>query len=204
MEIMSPLRAGGGTSPFQKRTATRGGKHGIKATSTARRRGGFSKTGAKGSNVHGYNVATRFSPFADPSLQNPLAGKTGGSGGGGKGGGGGGGGDTYHYTIGDIDMGDITTGDQSNINEQINNQNAGSLPTYKEAWRKMSVEKKEKYGGDYSKFVEESEKWWASDAGKKYRANLKQKNKQNQKVNQSNVQEKIGHTLIIGGKPIKL
>ena len=58
----------GGVSPLKakKRQAHRGGPKAAKATSTSKRRGGFSeskgKRGAGGRNPGGYNVQTRFTP----------------------------------------------------------------------------------------------------------------------------------------------
>lgn len=59
----------GGVSPLKaKRQSSRGGKSAKKATSTARKRGGFAKSkgqhGAGGANVGGYNAQTRFKAAA--------------------------------------------------------------------------------------------------------------------------------------------
>lgn len=58
----------GGVSPLKQRQKTRGGQYAGKATTTAKRRGGYAKsTGARGKggrNVGGYNVRTRFTPRA--------------------------------------------------------------------------------------------------------------------------------------------
>jgi|21_taG_2_1085346.scaffolds.fasta_scaffold02091_3 hypothetical protein len=78
-----------------------GGAAGIRNTSTKKGRRGFSKTGAKGSNVHGYGALTRFKPIVTKDYKGPLASATTPKTGGGGGNGGGGGGDTYNTTYGD-------------------------------------------------------------------------------------------------------
>lgn len=53
--MSSPLKTTGGVSPVKKITSKSvAGKHGIKGTSTKSGRGGYSKAGAPGVNVHGY------------------------------------------------------------------------------------------------------------------------------------------------------
>lgn len=109
----------GGVSPLKRKwkgTASRGsggqkrsisgkmgGSAGIRNTQTKsgkKRRGGFSKTGAKGSNVHGYGLLTRFKPIT--SKAGPLAPATSTKTGPSTNGGGGDGGNTTNtYNYGD-------------------------------------------------------------------------------------------------------
>ena len=76
----------GGVSPLKQKRGKRGGKAAQHATSTASKRGGFSKTGGKGRrNLAGYNVRTRFKvdPWRPPGSGGGPGGGTTKPGGGG-------------------------------------------------------------------------------------------------------------------------
>jgi hypothetical protein len=106
---VSPLKAKwkgtASRSGGQKRSISgkRGGAAGIRNTSkksgkyAARKARGFSQTGAKGSNVHGYGALTRFKPIVTKDYKGPIAAATTPKSGGSGSGSGGGGGDTYNY-----------------------------------------------------------------------------------------------------------
>lgn len=157
----------GGASPIQKRTKVKvkgqtAGKHGIKNTATKRGRGGFSKAGKEGVNIHGYGVNTRFQFTPSQSTLPSLKGKT-GSGGDGKGTPGGG--DTINY-FGDVNY-DYSNVNNAYVNGVTEGTSAITLPSYKTAWDAMTPSEQAAHGNDMSNFITEAEKWWQEEADKK-------------------------------------
>ena len=230
---MNTEEIAGGVSPLKKKwkgTASRsggqkrsikgkmGGSAGIRNTSKKsgkKRRGGFSKTGAKGSNVHGYGIMTRFKPIVTKDYKGPIAAattpKTGG-------GGGGGGGDTYNTSYGDDNSVNNSRTDNSTINvdnqETINNDQAitnktntevikkdkikvnqknkskskGGRMTYRDSWDKNSKGVQQKYG-TYEEYKKAAIAWNKANPG--YQSNesnidASQNTEINNPVDQSN------------------
>lgn len=157
---MNTKEIAGGVSPLKakwKGTASRGsggqkrsisgkmgGAAGIRNTQTKKgkkRRGGFSKTGAKGSNVHGYGILTRFKPIT--SKAGPLApatsAKTGPPT---TGGGGGGGGDTNTYNYGDDNSDNRTYEDNRQDNSTVEIDNKETIENNPEITNETNTEVK--------------------------------------------------------------
>jgi|21_taG_2_1085346.scaffolds.fasta_scaffold02269_7 hypothetical protein len=166
----------GGVSPLKKKwkgTASRtsgqkrsikgklGGAAGIRNTSTRKGRRGFSKTGAKGSNVHGYGVLTRFKPIATKDYAGPLAAattpKSGSSGGGG---GGGGAGSIYN----------IDQSIRDSFNKEMNQYNNRGDAVITRETTTSSEKKLEGYDEFWEKRIGDKSKW--SKGMKQYLKNV--------------------------------
>jgi hypothetical protein len=226
---VSPLKAKwkgtASRSGGQKRSISgkRGGAAGIRNTSkksgkyAARKARGFSQTGAKGSNVHGYGALTRFKPIVTKDYKGPIAAATTPKSGGSGSGSGGGGGDTYNYgdyhdesvytdksintDIKDSDFstnvnsigGTITNKTNTKVikkdkNIQKNKTNQKSK-TFMSIWNNNEKNVQGKYG-TYEEFEKAAIKWNNSAAGRKYWAN---KNKTNQNISSDQNLENVGN-----------
>ena len=193
---VSPLkRKRGKGGKGRKRTATHAGKHGIKNTSTKRGRAGFSKSGPRGVNVHGYGALTRFKPRKLADWSGPLSKattpKTGGGGTTSKIGQGPGGTtinidnsihDSFNQTqtkYGNTGKNNpvVTTDTTTETKEFTKNKDKQVFRgegAYYKAWQTNLTDKQklEKYGGTdldaFKRFEKEARDWNASESGKSW------------------------------------